>query len=76
MDAFNAITKTRLRTDLTQIRKILKKDWKLVNQPNSNYYQKFLIWGDGSTNLTDAKGRYFSITKKFLLENFEDQGLS
>ena len=76
MDAFNAITKTRLRTDLTQIRKILKKDWKLVNQPNSNYYQKFLIWGDGSTNLTDAKGRFFSITKKFLLENFEDQELT
>ena len=73
MDALSAISKTRLRTDLTQIRKILKKDWKLENQPNSNHYQKFIIWGDGSTNLTDAKGRYFTINKSFLIENFEEQ---
>ena len=76
MDALNAISKTRLRTDLTQIRKILKKDWKLDNQPNSNHYRKFVIWGDGSTTLTDAKGRYFTINKSFLMENFEDRDFS
>ena len=58
LDAFNAISKTRLRTDLTQIRKILKKDWKLENQSNSNNYRKFVIWSDGSTNFQDAKGRF------------------
>lgn len=73
MDILNAISKTRLRTDLTQIRKILKKDWKLSSQPNSNKYQKFIIWGDGSTNLTGAKGRFFTITKMFLVENFPEQ---
>lgn len=72
LDALNALGKTRLRTDLTQIRKILKKDWKLENQPNSNRYQKFSIWGDGTTNLSDSKGRYFTINKIFLLENFEE----
>ena len=76
MDALNAIGKTRLRTDLTQIRKILKKDWKLENQPNSNHYRKFIIWGDGSTHLQDAKGRYFTINKSFLVENFEEQKIS
>ena len=73
MDILNAISKTRLRTDLTQIRKILKKDWELSSQPNSNKYQKFIIWGDGSTNLTGAKGRYFTISKMFLVENFPEQ---
>ena len=73
MDILNAISKTRLRTDLTQIRKILKKDWKLSSQPNSNKYQRFIIWGDGSTNLTDAKGRYFTVNKMFLVENFPEQ---
>lgn len=73
MDVLNAISKTRLRTDLTQIRKILKKDWKLENIANSNRYQKFTLWGDGSTNLSDAKGRYFTLNKNFLLDNFEDQ---
>ena len=72
MDAYNAISKSRLRTDLTQIRKILKKDWKLENQPNSNRYQKFLLWGDGTATFREAKGRYFTINKTFLLENFED----
>ncbi|UZH54170.1 hypothetical protein JRG66_09175 [Salinimicrobium tongyeongense] len=76
MDALNAISKTRLRTDLTQIRKILKKDWKLENQPNSNHYRKFVIWSDGSTTFTDAKGRYFTINKNFLMENFEDRKFS
>jgi len=72
LDILNALSKTRLRTDLTQIRKILKKDWKLENITNSNRYQKFTLWGDGSTNLSDAKGRYFTINKSYLLENFED----
>lgn len=72
MDAYNAISKSRLRFDLTQIRNILKKEWKLENQSNSNRYQKFLLWGDGSTTFREAKGRYFTINKNFLLENFED----
>ncbi|MCY2685922.1 primase-helicase family protein [Salinimicrobium sp. TH3] len=72
MDAYNAINRSRLRFDLTQIRNILKKDWKLENQSNSNRYQKLLLWGDGSTTFREAKGRYFTINKSFLLENFED----
>ncbi|NJY62545.1 hypothetical protein HC174_07215 [Salinimicrobium sp. CDJ15-81-2] len=72
MDAYNAISKSRLRFDLTQIRNILKKEWKLVNQSNSNRYQKFLLWGDGTTTFREAKGRYFTINKNFLLGNFED----
>ncbi len=73
IDALNAIGKTRLRTDLTQIRKILKKDWKLESQPNSHMYQKFSIWADGTTMFKDAKGRYFTISKSFLAENFPEQ---
>ncbi len=73
LDALNAIGKTRLRTDLTQIRKILKKDWNLTSQPNSHKYQKFMIWGDGSINFIDGKGRYFTVNKMFLKENFLEQ---
>ena len=76
IDALNAVSKTRLRTDLTQIRKILKKDWRLKNQTNSNHYRRFILWGDGSTVLQDAKGRYFTINKSFLLENFEEERTS
>jgi hypothetical protein len=72
IDALHALNKTRVKTDLTQLRKLLKKDWELKNQDNSNKYQKFVIWSDGDMNLTDAKGRYFTIEKAFLTQNFDE----
>ncbi|PKQ43835.1 primase-helicase family protein [Confluentibacter flavum] len=72
MDALLALNRTRVKTDLTQLRRLLKKDWKLSNKDNSNSYQKFVIWTDGDMTLVDAKGRYFTIAKSFLTENFDD----
>lgn len=72
MDALHALNKTRVKTDLTQLRRLLKKDWKLKNQDNSNQYQKFVIWTDGNINLVDAKGRYFTVEKTFLTQNFDE----
>ena len=72
IDALHALNKTRVKTDLTQLRRLLKKDWKLKNQDNSNKYQKFQIWSDGDMDLKDAKGRYFTIEKPFLVQNFDE----
>ena len=72
MDALLALNRTRVKTDLTQLRRLLKKDWKLDTQDNSNSYQKFVIWTDGDMTLVDAKGRYFTVEKSFLIENFDD----
>lgn len=72
IDALHALNKTRVKTDLTQLRRLLKLDWKLKNQDNSNKYQKMMIWGDGDINLAPAKGRYFTIEKTFLTKNFDD----
>lgn len=72
MDALLALNRTRVKTDLTQLRRLLKKDWKLSNKDNSNSYQKFVIWTDGDMTLVDAKGRYFTVGKSFLTENFDD----
>lgn len=72
IDALNALNKTRVKTDLTQLRRLLKKDWKLNNQDNSNKYRKFVIWNDGSIELIDAKGRYFTVERSFLDENFDE----
>lgn len=72
LDALNALSKTRIKTDLTQLRRLLKKEWKLTNQKNSITYQKFVIWGDGDITLKEAKGRYFSINKDFLTQNFDE----
>ena len=72
MDALLALNKTRVRTDLTQLRKLLKMNWKLNNQENSNKYQKVVFWTDGDMTLVDAKGRYFRVEKDFLTKNFDD----
>ena len=72
MDALLALNKTRVKTDLTQLRRLLKRDWNLSNQDNSNSYQKFVIWTDGEINLMDAKGRYFTVEKTFLTQNFDE----
>lgn len=37
-DVLNAISRTRVRTDLKGLRKILKKTWGLEPQENSNKY--------------------------------------
>lgn len=72
MDALNALNKTRVKTDLTQLRRLLKKEWKLTPQQNSKSYEKFVIWSDGEITLVEAKGRYYSIKKEFLSENFDE----
>lgn len=72
IDALHLLNKTRVRTDLTQLRKLLKNDWNLTNQDNSNKYQKITIWSDGDIHMTDAKGRYFTVEKDFLTQNFDD----
>lgn len=73
LDALQLLNRTRIKTDLTQLRQILKKDWKLVNQENSMAYRKLVIWQDGGMGLTDAKGMYYSIKKEFLVKYFGEE---
>ena len=72
IDALHVLNKTRVRTDLTQLRRLLKNDWKLSNQDNSYSYRKMVIWSDGDIHMADAKGRYFTVEKDFLTKNFDE----
>ncbi len=72
LDALQLLNRTRIKTDLTQLRRLLKRDWKLENKDNSLSYQKLVIWQDASMQLLDAKGRYFIVEKSFLLDNFDE----
>ncbi|WP_165026424.1 primase-helicase family protein [Dysgonomonas sp. ZJ279] len=71
-DVLNALSRTRVKTDLTEVKKIFKQNWSLEPQSNSNKYEKFVIGYDGDYLMNDAKGRYFTIKKEFLLQNFDD----
>lgn len=72
MDLLNALNKTRIKTDLTQLRTLLKTNWKLPQKNNCFKYQKFTILSDGEIVLLDNKGRFFTLKKEFLLKNFDD----
>ncbi len=73
LDALQVLNRTRVKTDLTQLRHILKKDWKLTNQDNSLTYKKMIIWQEGGLGLTDAIGRYYTVEKAFLSKNFGEE---
>lgn len=73
MDALYVLNRTRIKTDLTQLRQILKKDWKLNNQDNSLSYQKMIMWLEGGLGLIPAKGRYYTVKKSFLLQRFGEE---
>ncbi|MCK0190463.1 primase-helicase family protein [Arenibacter sp. F20364] len=73
LDALHLLNQTRIKTDLTQLRHILKKDWKLVNQENSLAYGKLMIWREGGMGVIDAKGRYYTIKREFLSEHFGEE---
>ena len=72
LDALQLLNRTRIRTDLTQLRRLLKRDWKLENMDNSLSYQKLVIWQDASMQFLEAKGRFFTVTKNFLHQNFDE----
>ncbi|WP_034920414.1 primase-helicase family protein [Gillisia sp. CAL575] len=73
LDALQVLSRTRVKTDLTHLRQILKKDWKLINQDNSLTYKKMIIWQDGGLGLIDAVGRYYTVRKSFLSKNFSEK---
>ena len=72
IDALQLLNRTRIKTDLTQLRRLLKNSWKLENQKNTLCYQRLVWWGDGSIEQREAKGRYFNISRSFLTENFDE----
>lgn len=72
LDVLQILNRTRVKTDLTQLRQILKKDWKLNNQDNSLKYRKLYMWQEGGLGLIDGKGRYYTVKKSFLLQHFRE----
>ena len=71
-DALNLLKSMGIKTDLGALRRILKAKWKLKNQPNSNSYEQIRIGSNSELRHSKAKGRYFTITKEFIIKNFDD----
>jgi len=67
--------------DSTNIRRILQDEWKLEPSANSNQYQQYRLGSDGTICEYAYKGRYYTATKKMVLElnnsdDFDDSNIS
>ncbi len=71
-DAVDLVYRSRIKTSQNEMRRILKRNWKLTNQTNSCWYEKFSLWQDGDIQSKKTKGRYFTVTREFLTTNFDD----
>ena len=70
-DLLNILNKFRIKYDANEIKIILRKNWKLEQAKNSNQYQKVGVSNDLDFYQNLTKGRYYSVTKKFLYEYAE-----
>jgi hypothetical protein len=68
----NILNKFKVKYDAAEIKKIIRDNWKLEQATNSNQYQKITITNDLDFYLNLGKGRYYTISKTFLLENFDE----
>lgn len=71
-DLLNLLSRSRVKADTLHIRRILKKEWSLKNQKNCNSYDRIKMFADGTLVFEPSKGRYYTITKEFLQQNFDD----
>lgn len=71
-DLANYLSKSYLRTDITMVRKLVKEKWKLIPVTNSLSYKRFMLLSDGSFSSNVEKGRYYTITKDWIKENYDD----
>ena len=70
-DLLNILNKFRIKYDANEIKIIIRKNWKLEQAKNSNQYQKITVTNDLDFYQNLTKGRYYSVTKAFLLEYSE-----
>lgn len=73
-DILSVLLKRRFITNSNELRKLLKSKWKLPIADNSLSYKKFYFHNDGDITMAtiSSKARYFTITKDFLQENFDE----
>jgi Family of unknown function (DUF5906) len=71
-DLQNILNKFRIKYDAAEIKKIIRDNWKLSQAKNSNQYEKITVTNDLDFYQNSSKGRYYTISRKFLSENYDD----
>ncbi|WP_251009893.1 DUF5906 domain-containing protein [Tenacibaculum dicentrarchi] len=71
-DLQNLLSKTPYNETKTQLKNIIKEDWKLEPAKNSLKYRRFNISNQGTIYEDTNKGRYYTLKKSFILDNYDE----
>ncbi len=71
-DLQNLMRNSSCSPSTTQLRNIVRQEWKLIPSVNSFSYKKLTTLNDGSIAETSDKGRFFTLTREFLRDNYDD----
>lgn len=70
-DLQNLMSKSPYKETTTKLKNIVR-EWQLTPVQNSLKYKKYILLNDGTIVEGTDKGRYYSITRSWLLLNFDD----
>lgn len=71
-DLLNILNKFKIKYDAAEVKNVIRKNWKLEQAKNSNQYQKVSISSDLDFYQNLTKGRYYTISRKFLSDYSDD----
>ncbi len=72
IDLQDLLTKSFARIPSAKIKLIVQESWKLMPSPNANHYTKHTCSYDGNVNKCSCKGRFYTISKSYLYDNYVD----
>ena len=67
-DIIPVLSRSGFRVARTAIKKVLKECWQLTPMHQPARYNRLMYLSDGSLHKTSEKGRYFEVSRTFLLE--------
>ncbi|MDT0295181.1 primase-helicase family protein [Mesonia ostreae] len=71
-DLQNLMSKSPFNPSKTRLKNIIKDEWNLTPAKNSLSYKKFTVLSDGTIIESSDRGRYYSLKKSYLLENYDE----
>jgi len=71
-DVIQILKNYSIQAGQNTVRNLLKNKWKIEPISNSSTYKKYILNHENEIYEVSGKGRYYTVTKSFLLKNFDD----
>lgn len=71
-DVVTSLSMKRIIANTSEVRYIIKEDWKILNRDNTSTYCTYVLSYANNFVEQKGKGRYYTLKKDFLLEKIDD----